>query len=134
VSKIIQGFKREYNTPIHTYCHSHIGSLLFHQEDKLGIARYVFNLINIGRNSLASNSHFGTIDKVSILLKLNPSHHESLVTGDDIQIRASTSNHGGHVIEYAIRIALINKEFHVGIKQIPFGNVNPFHQDGMQEL
>jgi hypothetical protein len=117
-----------------TYRHSHVGSLLFHQQDKLGVAGNVFNLVNVGWNRLTSNSHFGTIDKVSILFKLNPSHHETLVTGHDMEIRTSASNHGGDIIEDSVRIVLIDKEFDVGVKQIPFGYVNSFHQDSMQEL
>jgi hypothetical protein len=48
--------------------------------------------------------------------------------------RSSTSNHGGYIIEDSVRIALVDKELDVGIKQIPFGCMNSFHQDGIQEL
>jgi hypothetical protein len=117
-----------------THRHSHVGSLLFHQQYKLSVAGNVFNLVNVGWNCLTTNTHFGTIDKVSIFFKLNPSHHETLVTGHNVKIRSSAPNHGGHIIEDSVGITLIDKEFHVRVKQIPFGNVNSFHQDGVQEL
>jgi hypothetical protein len=110
------------------FSHSHVRGFLFDQQNEFGITLNIFNLVNVRRDGLATDTHACAIYRITVFNKTHASYHQSLVGRHNMQITSRTANHGGDIIQDAIRLGLIYKELDIRVEKVTLCNMNLLDQ------